>query len=168
MSDRGKAHEQIAQAFDQIPLRLMPEDFLPGMLRRDLPASVAVGSRKPEQMAYPFVLVQGVSNGYGYSPVRDGLDVVGVNFSVYTDGVDAEVDGMRLAWLVWRLLSKYAQNNEPTGEDGRSFIRVARLLERPVRRPDWADAVGPVQYQDLPTGTERHRLIASLSIHHMW
>lgn len=161
------ADEAIAQAFSQIPLRLAVEDFLPNMLRRDLPKNVMVFSRQPEDVRFPFVLVTGVGS-YDYSPMRDGMDVLACEVHVFTEGVDAEVDGVRLAWLVWHLLDRYAKDNAPTSDERRSFVRLAKLLDKPRRRPDWAEAVGPVQYQDLPQGVERHKFHARLVVHHMW
>ena len=36
-----------------------------------------------------------------------------------------------------------------------SIVATASLLMPPLRRSDWADASGPVQYQDLPQLVER-------------
>ena len=142
------------------------EDFLPGWLSRALPDGVTVRTRIEEGDAMPYLLVMEVDpEGVSAAARRGGddVDVVEVELHAFCEGLDAERACWKLLWASFKLVEEWARKGRRIGSAA-SFLVGARLLERPRRRPDWADATGPVQYQDLPVGIERFVARARLTI----
>jgi hypothetical protein len=142
-----------------------PEDWLPEMFRADLPSGLHVGTRLKDGQELPFALVAESVANIPWASNEDHMSVVGVDVNTFTDGVDAEVDGFRFHRVLWRLLRSYSYERR-VFDSGRSSVAYARVLDQPHRRPDWADATGPVQYQDLPAGVERFISSYLVVVHH--
>lgn len=130
------------------------EDFLPVWLREALPEHVTVVTRLEDGMSLPAVLVKETMGSNGYVRARPETDVIELELHTFTDGIDAEVDGWRLQWAMWSLIDGWASRGRRIDSRG-SVLKFATQRERPRRRADWADATGPVQYQDLPLRIER-------------
>lgn len=140
--------------------RPQAEDFVPGILRKVLPERVRVTSRIEEGATFPFVEVSSsrVSEGSFHTDRR--LQTVGVMIQAFTKGVDAEEDASNLCWACVQAVLDAAKRGDRL-PDG-SVVASARVVMPPLRRSDWADASGPVQYQDLPQLVERYE--ATLSV----
>lgn len=70
----------------------------------------------------------------------------------------SDPDGERKAALVseaCRVALRNAWHPYPTEYPGLGSVTRIDMLGNPTRRPDWATAVGPVQYADLPAGAWR-------------
>lgn len=143
------------------------EEWLPAWLEADLPEGVTVRSRIEEGDALPYVLVQEVQPTTAGQFIRsDGaVDVLEFDVHMFAGGLDAEDVAWRLGWAVIELCRGYADRGKQV-PGMTSFVVGFELMERPRRRADWADATGPVQYQDLPARVERFVLQARLVVLH--
>ena len=133
--------------------RPQAEGFVPGILRAYLPSYVRVTSRIEEGAEFPFVEVS--SSRVSEGSVRDDRHLQVVNFTIHSfcQGVDAEEDAANLCWSCVNAVLEAGKRGDKL-PDG-SIVATADLFMPPLRRSDWADASGPVQYQDLPQLVER-------------
>lgn len=69
-------------------------------------------------------------------------------------GVDADIDAANLCWAAVNAVKDAALRGDSVG-DGQVIVS-SKLVMEPLRRSDWQDASGPVQYQDLPQFVERY------------
>lgn len=133
--------------------RPQAEDFIPGILRAYLPSYVRVTSRIEEGADFPFVEVSSCRGDDGRVRSRRSLQVVNFTIQAFTQGVDAEEDASNLCWACVDAVLDAGRRGDRLS-DG-SILTEAEAVMRPLRRSDWADASGPVQYQDLPQLVER-------------
>lgn len=142
-------------------------DFLPGLLRAELHDAVDVRTRIQEEKlkdTQPTVLLVERTPGGGWSPDGGAVDVIDLEFHCFASGLDASSVAFYLGMSVNRAMHRIARRKTII-EDGIN-ITGFRTWERPRRKTDWADAVGPVQYQDLPQGTERFLLTGRIGVHY--
>lgn len=132
----------------------MAEDIIPGILRKVLPGYVRVLSRVEENPHFPFVLVSSVRVSEGQSPTSDQSDILSFNIHSFCRGVDADIDAANLCWAAVNAVKDAALRGDSVG-DGQVIV-ASKLVMEPLRRSDWQDASGPVQYQDLPQFVERY------------
>ena len=132
----------------------MAEDIIPGILRKVLPGYVRVLSRVEENPQFPFVLVSSARVSEGQSPTSDQSDILSFNIHSFCRGVDADIDAANLCWAAVNAVKDAALRGDSVG-DGQVIV-AAKLVMEPLRRSDWQDASGPVQYQDLPQFVERY------------
>lgn len=90
----------------------------------------------------------------GQSPVSDQVDILSFNIHTFCRGIDAEIDAANLAWACVNAIKDAALRGDSVG-DGQVIV-WSKLVMEPLRRSDWQDASGPVQYQDLPQLVERY------------
>ncbi|WP_165218180.1 hypothetical protein [Schaalia sp. ZJ1691] len=154
----------IADELDVSP-HVSVEEFLPGWLEADLPVDVAVRSRVEEDLFVPFVLIREAPVSASWDGQDDRVESIDFEVHTFTDGIDAESDGFALQEAIWRLVKRYADSGRRVGDSG-STVAYAKRWDRPRRRADWAEATGPVQYQDLPAGVERFLCSMRIVIHH--
>lgn len=132
----------------------MAEDIIPGILRKVLPGYVRVLSRVEENPSFPFVLVSSARVSEGQSPTSDQSDILSFNIHSFCRGIDADIDAANLCWAAVNAVKDAALRGDSVG-DGQVIV-ASKLVMEPLRRPDWQDASGPVQYQDLPQFVERY------------
>lgn len=132
----------------------MAEDIVPGILRKVLPGYVRVLSRVEENPQFPFVLVSSARVSEGQSPTSDQSDILSFNIHSFCRGVDADIDAANLCWAAVNAVKDAALRGDSVG-DGQVIVS-SKLVMEPLRRSDWQDASGPVQYQDLPQFVERY------------
>lgn len=144
--------------------RLLAEDVIPDILRKALPAYVEVRSRVEENPQFPFVLVTSARVSEGQSPVSDQVDILSFNIHTFCRGIDAEIDAANLAWACVNAIKQAALRGDSVG-DGQVIV-WSKLVMEPLRRSDWQDASGPVQYQDLPQLVERYEAWMRVRIIH--
>lgn len=133
--------------------RLLAEDVIPDILRKALPSYVRVLSRVEENPQFPFVLVASTRVSEGQSPVSDQSDMLSFNIHAFCRGIDAEIDAANLTWACVNAIKDAASRGDSVG-DGQVIV-WSKVVMEPLRRSDWQDASGPVQYQDLPQFVER-------------
>lgn len=80
----------------------------------------------------------------------------------FTNGVDADIDNARLqeALKLALLRAGYAQ---PSIRDW-GYVSSIRLVEPYIKRSDWQDSEGPVQYADLPNDYTRYVSVWEIKI----
>lgn len=132
----------------------MAEDIIPGILRKVLPGYVRVLSRVEENPSFPFILVSSARVSEGQSPTSDQSDILGFNIHSFCRGIDADIDAANLCWAAVNAVKDAALRGDSVG-DGQVIV-ASKLVMEPLRRSDWQDASGPVQYQDLPQFVERY------------
>lgn len=132
----------------------MAEDIIPGILRKVLPGYVRVLSRVEENPQFPFVLVSSVRVSEGQTPTSDQSDILSFNIHSFCRGIDADIDAANLCWAAVNAVKDAALRGDSVG-DGQVIV-ASKLVMEPLRRSDWQDASGPVQYQDLPQFVERY------------
>lgn len=132
----------------------MAEDIIPGILRKVLPGYVRVSSRVEENPQFPFVLVSSARVSEGQSPTSDQSDILSFNIHSFCRGIDADTDAANLCWAAVNAVKDAALRGDSVG-DGQVIV-ASKLVMEPLRRSDWQDANGPVQYQDLPQFVERY------------
>ena len=132
----------------------MAEDIIPGILRKVLPGYVRVLSRVEENPSFPFVLVSSARVSEGQSPTSDQSDILSFNIHSFCQGIDADIDAANLCWAAVNAVKDAALRGDSVG-DGQVIV-ASKLVMEPLRRSDWQDASGPVQYQDLPQFVERY------------
>lgn len=132
----------------------MAEDIIPGILRKVLPGYVRVLSRVEENPQFPFILVSSARVSEGQSPTSDQSDILSFNIHSFCRGIDADVDAANLCWAAVNAVKDAALRGDSVG-DGQVIV-ASKLVMEPLRRSDWQDASGPVQYQDLPQFVERY------------
>lgn len=136
------------------------ERWLPGLLAEALPASVDVTSRLEEGQEFPFVLVKEVPL-VGPPHIKSALlRLADVELHCFAQGLDAEDDAYDLAVACEEVLLGLRGCLVTPSEKLAQVV----LTEGAVRRVDWADSTGPVQYQDLPTQVERFGVSARLVV----
>lgn len=134
--------------------RLLAEDIIPGILRKVLPGYVRVLSRVEENPQFPFILVSSARVSEGQSPTSDQSDILSFNIHSFCRGIDADIDAANLCWAAVNAVKDAALRGDSVG-DGQVIV-ASKLVMEPLRRSDWQDASGPVQYQDLPQFVERY------------
>ena len=132
----------------------MAEDVIPGILKKVLPAYVGVLSRVEENPSFPFVLVSSARVSEGQSPTSDQSDILSFNIHSFCRGIDADIDAANLCWAAVNAVKDAALRGDSVG-DGQVIV-WSKVVMEPLRRSDWQDASGPVQYQDLPQFVERY------------
>lgn len=132
----------------------MAEDIIPGILRKVLPGYVRVLSRVEENPSFPFILVSSARVSEGQSPTSDQSDILSFNIHSFCRGIDADIDAANLCWAAVNAVKDAALRGDSVG-DGQVIV-ASKLVMEPLRRSDWQDASGPVQYQDLPQFVERY------------
>lgn len=132
----------------------MAEDIVPGILRKVLPGYVRVLSRVEENPQFPFILVSSARVSEGQSPTSDQSDILSFNIHSFCRGIDADIDAANLCWAAVNAVKDAALRGDSVG-DGQVIV-ASKLVMEPLRRSDWQDASGPVQYQDLPQFVERY------------
>lgn len=132
----------------------MAEDIIPGILRKVLPGYVRVLSRVEEDPQFPFILVSSARVSEGQSPTSDQSDILSFNIHSFCRGIDADIDAANLCWAAVNAVKDAALRGDSVG-DGQVIV-ASKLVMEPLRRSDWQDASGPVQYQDLPQFVERY------------
>lgn len=132
----------------------MAEDIIPGILRKALPGYVRVLSRVEENPQFPFILVSSARVSEGQSPTSDQSDILSFNIHSFCRGIDADIDAANLCWAAVNAVKDAALRGDSVG-DGQVIV-ASKLVMEPLRRSDWQDASGPVQYQDLPQFVERY------------
>lgn len=136
------------------------EHWLPDMLEAEMPDGIAATSRMEDGQPLPFLLVKETPL-VGPPHVEYGLArKADVEVHCFAEGVDAEDDARDLAVACEIALKKFEGRLVTPAE------KLARVFvtESAVRRIDWEDPTGPVQYQDLPTQVERFKVGARLVI----
>lgn len=132
----------------------MAEDIIPGILRKVLPGYVRVLSRVEENPQFPFIWVSSARVSEGQSPTSDQSDILSFNIHSFCRGIDADIDAANLCWAAVNAVKDAALRGDSVG-DGQVIV-ASKLVMEPLRRSDWQDASGPVQYQDLPQFVERY------------
>lgn len=132
----------------------MAEDVISGILRKVLPGYVRVLSRVEENPQFPFILVSSARVSEGQSPTSDQSDILSFNIRSFCRGIDADIDAANLCWAAVNAVKDAALRGDSVG-DGQVIV-ASKLVMEPLRRSDWQDASGPVQYQDLPQFVERY------------
>ncbi|WP_211225724.1 hypothetical protein [Nocardioides alkalitolerans] len=133
------------------------------LLRAGLPDSIPVRSLIPEEVTFPIVLVRRASNWGQWSGHKRFIDSGAVSIQAFCSGIDADSDAAILSEAVRVIL--YDSINTPVSTTtSNGHLTQVRLLESPRRVTDWASAVGPVQYADLPKGVVRYETVFDLSL----
>lgn len=141
---------------------LIVEDVVLELFRRRIP-DLRFTSLIEQDRPAPFVLLRGVApNNVGR---EDGRFIETFYFSaeVFTDGLDADADGPRILLAMRNALTRAALANDPV-LDGLGWVQAGRVVGKPVRRADYANSEGPVQYADLPQEWVRYMATFRITI----
>ena len=80
----------------------------------------------------------------------------------FTDGINADIDNSRLQEAVKLTLLGAGYAQPPVR--GWGFISKVRLVEPYVKRSDWQNSEGPVQYADLPNDYTRFESVLEIKV----
>lgn len=143
--------DEVLQLVERAPL----EDVLLPLVRARLRKGVSVQSLYEMNPTLPLVIIRrhtGLNSGGWADPrfLSGGL----VQVNCLTEGLDADEDAARLSESV-RVILRDAHLNQ-TVVPGVGHLAVCEERQAPRRSADFATAVGPVQYADLPTGVVRY------------
>lgn len=135
------------------------EDLCLYLLRARLP-DVPVQSLIADDQGFPMVLVRRSGDWGEWKGDARFLDSGQISIHVFVDGVEADSDGALLSEAVRVILRDSVNTVVP----GKGHFTKVKMQGAPNRKPDWATAVGPVQYADLPTGVVRYESVYQLEI----
>lgn len=124
------------------------EDVVLELLRRRIP-DLHFSSLIEQDRPAPFVLIRKVApNSSGLRDYRF-LETYYFSAETFTSGLDADIDGPRIILAIRNALTRAALDHDPI-LDGLGWIQSGWVVGDAVRRADYADSEGPVQYADLP------------------
>ncbi|MEU6056983.1 hypothetical protein [Streptomyces sp. NPDC047097] len=129
------------------------EDLLLAVLRDGLPG-MRVQSLIARSQAFPFVFVRRDPTFGAWSGDTRFTDSARVLVQTFCEDPDGDADAAILAEAV-RVVLRDAWLGQRVYA-GRGHITRVDMVSAPRRATDWATAVGPVQYADLPTGVWRY------------
>ena len=127
------------------------EDIVLELLRARFPSTIPVQSLIADRQMFPFILVRRADDWGrwdGDSFVSSGTLAV----HTFCEGLDADQDAALLGEAVRVALFDSINDVVP----GKGHLTRIEPITFPRRMPDFATAVGPVQYADLPTGVVRY------------
>jgi len=137
---------------DMVEMR-PPEEIALAILRERI-QEVPIGTLIPINPTVPFVIVRSDTPGGRWPGDERFVDAAFIDVQSFCAGVEAD--------------SEAALLNEACRVAIRDAFREQRIypnlgslcywhmVNRPARKPDWATAVGPVQYADLPGDWTRY------------
>ncbi|MDH6462058.1 hypothetical protein M2302_002233 [Micromonospora sp. A200] len=129
------------------------EDIMLAVLRAGLPG-VRVQSLVEANQDFPLVLVRRAPHFGAWGGDTRFTDEADVEIHTFCPDPDGDEDAAILAEAV-RVVLRDAFLQQKAIE-GRGQIKRVEMTSAPRRAPDWATAMGPVQYADLPTGVWRY------------
>lgn len=135
------------------------EDLVLHVLRAKL-TDIPVQSLIADDQKFPMVLARRSGDWGEWKGDSRFLDSGQLSIHVFIDGIEADSDGAILSEAVRVVLRDCVNLVVP----GKGHITKVRMQQAPTRKPDWATAVGPVQYADLPTGVVRFETVYQLEI----
>ena len=124
------------------------EDAMLELFRRRLP-DLRFTSLIEQDRPTPFVLIRKVAPAnLGMRDYRF-LETFYFSAEAFTSGLDADVDGPRVLLAMREALTRAALEHDPIlGNLG--WLQAGQMVGDAMRRADWANSEGPVQYADLP------------------
>ncbi|MGL5825558.1 MAG: hypothetical protein ACRCYU_12220 [Nocardioides sp.] len=134
------------------------EDILLAVLRPKL-ADVQVKTLIATGQTFPMVLVRRTDQYGEWSGDPRFIDTATVAVQCYAEDPDGDADAEVLSQAVRSALR--ASINEVVPDLG--HLVYVDMIRAPRRAPDWASAVGPVQYADLPSGVHRYETVYDLT-----
>lgn len=127
------------------------EDLILALLR-DHFTEVPIRSLITDPTAVPCVVVR-LGDGWGVWNGDHRFITTGqLMVDTFADGLNADEDAAMLGEAVRVALRKSLNVVKP----GLGHLTSVEPIHLPRRKADWATAVGPVQYADLPTGVVRY------------
>lgn len=136
------------------------EDVVLPLVRDALPG-LRIFSEVPEPELFPYAVVRTAHTERFWSGDDRFVDWAGISVHVFASDPDGERKAAIISDAI-RVALRDAWLEQRTTEHG--WICAYRMINRPSRRSDWATATGPVQYADLPTGTQRYESMFWLQI----
>ena len=137
-----------ASILEDIEHEVIIEDAMLELFRRRLP-DLRFTSLIEQDSPAPFVLIRKVApNSFGLWDYRF-LETYYFSAEVFASGLDADVDAPRIILAMRNALTRAALDHDPVLE-GLGWIQSGRVVGDAVRRADYANSEGPVQYADLP------------------
>lgn len=135
------------------------EDLVLALLRDKLDG-IPVRSLIADDQQFPMVLVRRSGDWGEWKGDSRFLDSGQLSVHAFVSGIEADSDGAILSEAVRVVLRDSVNVVIPE----RGYVTKVRMQQAPTRKPDWATAVGPVQYADLPTGVVRFETVYQLEI----
>lgn len=133
---------------EDVQHEIVIEDAMLELFRRRIP-DLNFTSLIEQDRPAPFVLIRKVApNNVGLRDYRF-LETYYFSVETFTDGLDADIDGPRIILAMRNALTRAALNHDPV-LDGLGWIQAGRMVGDAMRRADYANSEGPVQYADLP------------------
>lgn len=133
---------------EDVQHEIVIEDAMLELFRRRIP-DLRFSSLIEQDRSSPFVLIRKVApNSLSLRDYRF-LETYYFTAEAFTSGLDADVDGPRILLAMRNALTRAALEHDPV-LDGLGWIQSGRVVGDAVRRADYADSEGPVQYADLP------------------
>lgn len=94
---------------------------------------------------------------------RGFLDNARFSVAILTADPDGEARGQWIGEAVRANLYR-AQEGRGLKIPDYGYVRRVEIEHTAIRKPDWEDSAGPVQYADLPTGYWRHVLRFNMTV----
>jgi hypothetical protein len=127
------------------------EDLVLALLR-DKFAQVPVRSLITDPTTMPIIVIR-LGDGWGVWNGDPRFITTGqLMVDTFADGLNADQDAATLGEAVRVALRDSINVVKP----GLGHLTSVEPIHLPRRKADWATAIGPVQYADLPTGTVRY------------
>jgi len=143
-----------ASILEDVRHEIVTEDAVLELFRRRIPGMKFTSLIEQDAPA-PFVLVRKVApTGAALRDYRF-LETHYFSAEVFTDGLEADIDGPRIILAMRNALTRAALDHDPVLGD-RGWIQSGRMVGDAMRRADYANSEGPVQYADLPQEWARY------------
>lgn len=140
------------------------EELARDLVRLVLPESVQVSCELEEANLAPCVLVVLGAGASSFMRTNNHVQIVDADFWVFVEGTDAKIEGGLICEAMRTGLLELVERQI----DVRPGVAFTQLVQLQVghRETDWAPAVGPVQYADLPQGWERFSCAYRFAFHY--
>jgi len=137
-----------ASVLADVENEIVIEDAMLELFRRRIP-DLRFTSLIEQDRPSPFVLIRKVApNSSGLRDYRF-LETYYFSAETFTSGLDADIDGPRIILAMRNALTRAALSNDPV-LDGLGWVQSGWVVGDAMRRADYANSEGPVQYADLP------------------
>lgn len=144
----------------------LPEDLVAKAIRGCVPEWVAVSCELSEVTPVPCVLVHTAAGAPDFEGQEQWhVQVVDCDIWVFVEGTNSKLEGNYIIETIRVGLVQAAKRGALVAP-GVALTSVS-VLQAGHRETDWAPAVGPVQYADLPQGMDRFATAYRFAFHYL-
>lgn len=133
---------------------IIVEDAMLELYRRRIP-DLRFTSLIEQDTPAPYVLIRKVAPNNAWASDLRFLETFYFSAEVFTSGLDADADGPRIILAMRNSLVRAGLDKDIV-LGGLGWIQGGRMVGDAMRRADYANSEGPVQYADLPQGWVRY------------